>query len=368
VTTLLGIVGGGQLGLMLAQAAAPLGVRCRFLDPDPNCCAARAGELIVGAYDDPQSLDRLAAGCVAVTYEFENVPAAAASHLERAHTLFPPSLALQTAQDRLHERTLFAELGIPSPSFVRIHSLEELKAEAARATLPALLKARRLGYDGKGQALLSAPADAEAAWDAIGRAPAILDAFVRFSRELSILAVRGRDGAAAFYPLVQNVHRGGILRLSRAPAPGVTPALQAQAERAARAILDRLSYVGVLAVEFFQVGDGPGAMLVANEIAPRVHNSGHWTIEGARTSQFENHIRAVLGMPLGGTAALGASAMVNGIGELPRADRVASVPGAVLHDYGKSPRPGRKVGHVTITAPDEAELDRRLEHYTRVVG
>jgi 5-(carboxyamino)imidazole ribonucleotide synthase len=249
-----------------------------------------------------------------------------------------------------------------------VDSLEELRAALRAAPAPRLLKARRLGYDGKGQALISTDADAPGAWEAIGRLPAIVDEFVAFERELSVLAVRSRAGEVAVYPLVQNVHRGGILRLSRAPAPGVSDGVRAQAERAAGLVLEHLGYVGVLAVEFFQIGTGDGARLVANEIAPRVHNSGHWTIEGARTSQFENHVRAVLGMPLGPTQAVGVSAMVNAIGELPPADRVASVPGAVRHDYQKPPRPGRKVGHVTITAADAAALDLRLEQYTRVVG
>ncbi|MEZ6318697.1 MAG: 5-(carboxyamino)imidazole ribonucleotide synthase [Phycisphaerales bacterium] len=365
---LVGILGGGQLARMLAQAAQTLGVRTRVLDPAPGCSASFVCDHVVGAYDDPDALARLADGCDVVTYEFENVPVESAERLAARVPVHPTPRALRVAQDRLNERALFAELGIATPGFEGVNSIDDLGRAIEAVGTPCLLKARRLGYDGKGQFLISSPADAGAAWDAIGRAPAILDAFVPFERELSVIAVRSSAGEVRCWPITQNVHRGGILRFSRAPARGVSDSVRAHAEGAAKAVLDHLEYVGVLAVEFFQVGAGESATLVANELAPRVHNSGHWTIEGARTSQFENHLRAVLGAPLGDTSLAHPSAMVNCIGDLPRPGAAEATPGAVVHDYQKSPRPGRKVGHVTITADNDAELDARIERYTRVVG
>ena len=324
--TLVGCIGGGQLGRMLALAGAPLGVRLRFLDPAPDACAGDVGELIVGRYDDPELLDRLAAGADAVTYEFENVPVAAA---RRVHAV-PDARALEHAQDRLVEKELFRRLGIPT---ARFGTVEE-------TGLPALVKSRRLGYDGKGQRMIDA--DAELAGEELA------EEVVSFERELSVLAVRGRGRETAFYPPVENEHRGGVLAVSRSPATG---APQREAEEIARQLLDELDYVGVLAVELFEVGGG----LLANEFAPRVHNTGHWTIEGAETSQFENHLRAILGLPLGAVEARGSAVMVNLVGGIPPLERVLRVPGARVHLYGKEPRPGRKLGHVTLVdAPEEA--------------
>jgi 5-(carboxyamino)imidazole ribonucleotide synthase len=355
-----GVLGGGQLGWMLARAGDPLGIRCRFLDPSPEAPAGRAGELVAGAYDDPATLDRFVDGLVLVTYEFENVPVGTARYLAERVPVLPPPPALEVAQDRLAEKRFLESVDIPVPPWRSVGSLGELRDAVADLGCPAVLKTRRLGYDGKGQEVIRESGDVTPAWARFKGAPLVLEAFVRFDRELSIVAVRGRDGTTASYPLVENLHVGGILRRSLAPAPRVSPALQARAEAHAGRVLDALGYVGVLAVELFQVGD----RLLANEIAPRVHNSGHWTIEGAETSQFENHLRAVTGLPLGGTAALGASAMLNLIGALPATDRVLAVPGAHLHLYGKAPRPGRKVGHMTLRADDGADLDRlraRLE-------
>lgn len=371
---LVAILGGGQLGRMLALAGAPLGVRCRVLDPSPECSAGQVTEQVVGGYKDPRALERLADGADVVTYEWENVPVASASAFDGRLPVHPSCKALETAQDRLRERELFERLGIATPTWRAVDRREDLAAAVEAVGTPALLKARRGGYDGKGQAPIESPDDAERAWDALaiddGNVPggAVLDAFVPFRRELSILAVRSTTGETGFYPLVQNTHRGGILRLSRAPAPGVRDEDVRAARDAAAAILDDLDYAGVLAVEFFDTGSGDGSGLIANEIAPRVHNSGHWTIEGAVTSQFENHLRAILGLPLGSCEARGHSAMVNAIGDLPRRVGVLAVPGAALHVYGKSARPGRKVGHVTITAEDAGDLDALLERYTRVVG
>jgi 5-(carboxyamino)imidazole ribonucleotide synthase len=349
-----GVLGGGQLGWMLARAGDPLGIRCRFLDPSREAPAGRAGELVVGAYDDPAALERLADGVELVTYEFENVPVDSARRLAARARVLPPPRALEVCQDRVDEKRFLESAGIPVPPWRSVASLADLGRAVAELGCPAVLKTRRLGYDGKGQRVIEAPGDVERAWGRLGGAPLVLESFVRFDRELSILAVRGADGATACYPLVENQHAGGILRRSLAPAAGMSPALQSEAEAHARRVLETLGYVGVLAIELFQVGD----RLLANEMAPRVHNSGHWTIEGAETSQFENHLRAVAGLPLGPTAARGASAMLNVIGALPDASAILAVPGAHLHLYGKVPRPGRKLGHVTLRADGRAELDR----------
>ena len=309
---------------MLGLAGIPLGLSFRFLDPSADAPAGEAGELLVGDYDDPALLDRLADGAAAVTYEFENVPVAAAERVGST----PGAAALEASQDRLVEKRLFRELGIPTP---RID--EEVES------FPAILKTRRLGYDGKGQRLVET---------CPGTVPGhVLEERVSFDRELSLLAVRGRDGDPRVWPLVETVHEAGILRVSRAPAAA---APQAEAEDYGTRLLDRLGYVGVLALELFQVGD----TLLANEIAPRVHNTGHWTIEGSATSQFENHLRAILGLPLGATASR-QSVMLNLIGSVPSTERVLAVPGAHLHLYGKEPRPGRKLGHVTLVEPTPDE-------------
>lgn len=365
---LLAILGAGQLGRMLCQAAQTLGVRTRLLDPNADACAGQIAEQIVAPYDDQAALAKLIDGASALTYEFENVLVEPLESLRERVPVYPPPVALAVAQDRLSERRAFKKLGIEAPRSIAVDDLVDMTHAIERIGAPALLKARRLGYDGKGQHPISGPGDAPIAWEAIGRAPAILDAQAPFTRELSLVCVRSATGATGFYPLVENVHRGGILRLTRAPALGVTPELEAQARRAGEALLSELEYVGVLAVEFFQMGTGADAKLLANEIAPRVHNSGHWSVEGAKTSQFENHVRAVLGMELGPCEAVGHSAMVNLIGSVPSTERVSSIPGAVLHDYGKQPRPRRKVGHVTITSDDRAELDGLLERFTRVVA
>ena len=305
---------------MLALAGIPLGLSFRFLDPAADAPAGEVGELLVGAYDDPELLDRLADGAAAVTYEFENVPVEAA----RRVNAIPGAAALEASQDRLIEKQLFRRLGIPT---VRIDDEVDV--------FPALLKTRRLGYDGKGQRLVETRP---------GTVPGhVLEERVLFDRELSLLAVRGRDGDTRFYPLVENVHEDGILRTSRAPAAG---APQAEAEDYGTRLFDELGYVGVLALELFEVG----GRLLANELAPRVHNTGHWTIEGAQTSQFENHLRAILGLPLGSTESRPAL-LVNLIGSVPHTEDVLSIPGAHLHLYGKEPRPGRKLGHVTVVEP-----------------
>jgi 5-(carboxyamino)imidazole ribonucleotide synthase len=312
---------------MLGLAGLPLGLRFRFLDPSPEAPAADVGELVVGSFDDPDSLTRLGAGADVVTYEFENVNVAAAVRLGA----LPPPAALEQGQDRLVEKQLFRRLGIPA---ARFGSLEE-------TGFPALVKSRRLGYDGKGQRRIEASAE-------IGEHE-LAEELVSFDRELSIVAVRGLDGETRFWPLAENSHRAGILRVSRAPAPA---APQAEAEELAGRLLDELGYVGVLALELFEVE----GRLLANEFAPRVHNTGHWTIDGATTSQFENHLRAVLGLPLGATDAIAPSVMVNLIGGVPAPAQLLALPGAHLHLYGKAPRPGRKLGHLTLVSPEEATV------------
>jgi 5-(carboxyamino)imidazole ribonucleotide synthase len=327
-----GVIGGGQLGRMLALAGIPLGLEFRFLDPAPDAPAGAVGELLVGPYDDPELLDRLAEATAAVTYEFENVPVDAARRVGAV----PDARALELGQDRLTEKELFRRLGIPTAPFGTLR----------QTGLPALVKSRRLGYDGKGQRVVTA--DEPLADDELA------EEIVPFARELSIVAVRGRAGETAFYALAENVHADGILRVSTAPA---APDRQAEAEAIATRLLDELGYVGVLAVELFE----SGGRLLANEFAPRVHNTGHWTIEGAVTSQFENHLRAVLGLPLGSTEALAPCTMVNLVGAAPPLERLLALPGARVHLYGKEPRRGRKLGHVTLVGADAgtvAEAER----------
>jgi 5-(carboxyamino)imidazole ribonucleotide synthase len=352
----IGILGGGQLGYMLALAGYPLDFHFRFLDPSPQAPVGRIASRVTAEYTDFEALEKFAHGLALVTYEFENVPVEAARFLQKLVPVYPSTQALEAAQDRRSETLLFQKLGIPTTKFTVINSTDELHQAVQEIGLPAVLKTCRLGYDGKGQWVLRTGEDVERVKNKIPTAPLILEEFVKFSSELSILAVRARNGATSFYPLVENHHRGGILRLSLAPAPRLAETLQGEAEDAARRILESLDYVGVLAIELFECE----GRLLANEMAPRVHNSGHWTIEGAVTSQFENHLRAVSGLPLGVTRTLGFSAMLNLIGEFPDPNELLALPDAHLHLYGKSPRPGRKVGHVTLRADSIEQLEQRL--------
>lgn len=352
----IGILGGGQLGYMLALAGYPLGLHFRFLDPSPEAPVGRIANRVTADFSDQQALEKFSHGLEVVTYEFENVPVAAAKFLAERVPVYPSAAALEEAQDRLREKNLFRRLQISTTEFGEIAKPGELDAAVEKIGLPAMLKTCRMGYDGKGQWLLRTAEDLEKARRELPDVPLILEKFVPFTRELSILGVRSRGGEIAFYPLIENHHRDGILRLSLAPAPNLTPTLQQEAERAARKVLEALDYVGVLCIEFFEMG----GRLLANEMAPRVHNSGHWTIEGAVTSQFENHLRAILGMPLGSTAAVGVSAMINLIGETPESADVLNVPNAHLHLYGKEPRAGRKLGHVTVRADQFEKLQQRL--------
>jgi 5-(carboxyamino)imidazole ribonucleotide synthase len=354
-----GVIGGGQLGRMLGQAGGPLGISCTFLDPAPNPSAAAVGRTILGAYDDLHALEQLAAAVDVVTYEFENVPVRAVRAL--GAKVRPRPNALEVAQDRLFEKRFFRDQGVETAPFAEVSSPAELDAAIDTLGLPAILKTRRFGYDGKGQLYLADPEQAGAALHALGGVPCILEGVVPFDRELSVLAVRGQDGRIATWPIVENRHAGGILRWSIAPAPegpGATvAALQARADQIARRVSEGLDYVGVMAIELFQVGD----RLLANEMACRVHNSGHWTIEGAFTSQFENHLRAILGLPLGRTDVPTPVGCVNLLGHLPPLPELLAIPGARVHIYGKEPRAGRKLGHVTVFGPTLDEVRARID-------
>ena len=355
-----GILGGGQLARMMALSAAPLGLRFLVLDNAADACAAQFAPMVVGDYTDEAALAEFASKIDVATFDFENVPAESAQWLAARVPVFPSPAALAVAQDRLAEKTLFVELGIPVPEFADIDSRAALDAAVKRLGTPCILKTRRLGYDGKGQFRIKSPADVDAAWDALGAQAAkvglILEGFVHFQRELSVVAVRGRDGEFRAWPLTENWHVDGVLSASLAPAR-VDAAMQATALSHARKLGEALDYVGVFALELF-CRDGE---LLANELAPRVHNSGHWTIEGSETSQFQNHLRAVLGLPLGDTRMLGSACMLNWIGEMPDAAPVLREASGHWHDYGKQPRAGRKVGHATLRADTESELADALQ-------
>jgi len=359
----IGILGGGQLARMLALAGAPLGLRFLVVDSAADACAGQVAPLVQADWCDFDALAGFAQRIDVATFDFENVPADTARWLSERTRVFPNPRALATSQDRLAEKTLFQRIGLATPPFAVVDSRDDLQRAVAQVGLPAILKTRRLGYDGKGQYRLRLPGDVDAAWQALGGAPAILEAFVPFERELSVVAVRGRDGELRAYPLTRNWHTDGILSASLAPAPG-SQALLPVALAHARRLAEELDYVGTFALELF-VRDG---QLLGNEMAPRVHNSGHWTIEGAAASQFENHVRAVCGLPLGDTAALGLSVMLNWIGELPPAQAVLAEPRAHWHDYGKSPRAGRKVGHATLRADSAPEMIERLTRVGRALG
>ncbi|MFK7986678.1 MAG: 5-(carboxyamino)imidazole ribonucleotide synthase [Sandaracinaceae bacterium] len=353
----IGIIGGGQLGRMLALSGHSLGQSFVVLAPEEGAPASAVAETIRASYDDISAYEALAKRVDVVTYEFENVPVAPLRAIQERVPVRPDPRALEVASDRVAEKQLFRELGIPTAPFAEINDAADMDKAARFTGLPAVLKTRRLGYDGKGQRVLRTGADVEGAFTGLGAVPQILEGFVGFRRELSLVSVRGLDGEIQFYPLVENRHESGILRFTRAPAPDLEPGYQEKAEGYARAILEALDYVGVLALELFD----DGVDLLANEIAPRVHNSGHWSIEGAETSQFESHLRAITGSPLGSTRARSESAMINLIGDAPNPAKILRVPGAHLHLYGKSPRPGRKIGHVTVTAADSSTLDARVE-------
>lgn len=357
-----GVLGGGQLGRMLGLAGIPLGMTFRFLDPADACPAAAVGQVIKAAFSDAEALEQLATWADVVTYEFENVPISAAAHVAARTPVWPPTEALLASQDRLAEKKFFRGLGIRTAPFEAVESPTDILHAARRLGFPCVLKTRRMGYDGKGQCLLRSEADVLTVFDAVGGVPLILEGFIQFSREVSTLAVRSQSGDMGWWPMSENVHRHGILRTSVAPARA-TPSLEIESSRHMKVIMETLGYVGVLTVEWFVTVEG----LVANEMAPRVHNSGHLTIEGSETSQFENHVRAVAGLPLGSCAPHGWSAMVNIVGTEPSPAVVLGQPGVHLHRYDKEPRPGRKLGHVTLRVDDEATRDRRLSDLLRII-
>ena len=350
-----GIVGAGQLGRMLALAGYPLGLDFLCLDPARDAPAGRVAPLLHGAFTDRRLLARLGRQCEVVTFDWENVPVTSLRAITRTHRarISPPIAALATGQDRVAEKRLFERLGVPTTRWRAVSSRAQLERAIGALGLPGVLKTRRFGYDGKGQAVLRVAADAARAWRALGKLPLLYEEWVPFDCEVSIIGARSTTGEVAIYPLCGNVHGAGVLRLTCAPfGPS---RWQRLAARYLTRLLTHFRYTGILTVEFF-VRDG---RLIANEMAPRVHNSGHWTIEGAATSQFENHLRAILGLPLGATRALGHSAMINLIGQMPAAGEVLGLEGVHLHDYGKRPRPGRKVGHLTVVEPTARARDTR---------
>jgi 5-(carboxyamino)imidazole ribonucleotide synthase len=348
-----GVIGGGQLGRMLALAGLPLGMDFHFIDPSPEAPARELGHLIVAPFDDRAAMFDFAQAVDVVTYEFENVSAPLLREVQVARPVMPSTDALETSQDRLSEKRLFQSLGIPTTRYVALDHEAELSRAIEQTGLPAILKTRRLGYDGRGQVPIYEPGDAGAAFQTLANAPGglILEGRVVFEREISMVACRDQTGTVVFYPPGENVHQGGILRSSYAPFR--ESPLVRQAESHVGRILEHFDYIGVLAVEFF-VEDG---ILIANEMAPRVHNSGHWTIEASVTSQFENHLRALAGLPLGRTDMRQEALLVNAVGRMPDASAVLACPDVHLHDYRKAPRPGRKVGHVTALADSRESLE-----------
>ena len=349
-----GIIGAGQLGRMLALAGYPLGLSCLFLDRSDDAPGAQVAPILVGDLEDPGKLLELAERSDVVTFDWENISGAALAPLENATHIRPPRKALEISQDRLLEKALFRSLKIPVAAHAAVDSKEDLVRAVHRLGSHGVLKTRRMGYDGKGQYLLRHAEDIDAAWAHIGASGLIYEQFQRFSREVSIIGARSAAGEIVYYPLSSNTHSGGILRYS--VAPFINRTLEQTARRCLKKLMEGLGYVGVLTIEFFVVK----GRLIANEMAPRVHNSGHWTIEGAVTSQFENHLRAVLGLPLGATSPTGHSAMLNLIGEIPESPEILIVPDAHLHLYGKTPRPGRKLGHVTLRAASPERLALRV--------
>ena len=349
-----GIIGAGQLGRMLALAAYPLGIHCRFLDTSADSPGGQLAPIRVAALDDATAVAALAHEVDVLTFDIENVSVAVLEAAASIVPVLPDPRIVALGQDRLAEKRLFATLGMPTAPHVAVDSAADLAAAPGRLGWPIVLKARRLGYDGRGQRVAQSEAELRKAWDELGRPPALAEGWVAFERELSLIAARGAADEIRFYPLTENRHRHGQLDTSIAPYGD--SALQAKAESWMRAMLRQHDYRGVLTIEFFLTSDG----LVANEIAPRVHNSGHWTIEGAETSQFENHLRAILGLPLGATATRGVVAMKNLIGRMPPHEQLLAIDGLHLHDYGKEPRPGRKLGHVTLLDRDRSALTARL--------
>jgi len=340
----IGILGGGQLARMMALAGTPLGLRFRFFDTHADAPAGHVGELHVGAFDDHDAIDRFCNGCDVITYEFENIPAHVVERIERSHNVCPGSHPLRIGQDRINEKNFFKSCGVDTHDFLAVHDRASFDAAIREIGLPAVIKTTRMGYDGKGQGVARTAAEADALWNALGASPLIVEKFVKFDRELSAIAVRASSGDIRFYDWTHNTHHNGILRISRAGATPADPAAATTARESIATAMARMNYVGVMAVELFEVN----GRLLFNESAPRVHNSSHWTMDGARCGQFENHCRAVAGLALGDVAREHDCAMVNLISRLPSIDSIATIQGARVHFYGKSERAGRKVGHINI--------------------
>jgi 5-(carboxyamino)imidazole ribonucleotide synthase len=356
-----GIVGAGQLGRMLALAGYPLGIRSLFLDRSADTPGAQVAPSLIGDLEDPVRLAELATRSDVLTFDWENISGSTLEPLEKITKVRPPRAALQVSQDRLAEKALFAKLKIPVAAHAAIDAKRDLVAASQKIGLPGVLKTRRLGYDGKGQFVLRQAADIEAAWDAIGGLGLIYEKFQAFSREVSLVGARSAAGDTVFYPLSANTHGGGILRYSTAPFTNA--ALERGARLYLKRVMNHLDYIGVLTIEFFVVN----GRLIANEMAPRVHNSGHWTIEGCVTSQFENHLRAICDMPLGSCRALGHTAMINFLGKMPDLERLLAIEGLAFHDYGKEPRPGRKLGHCTILKRRPKDRNRALAEALKLI-
>jgi len=350
----IGVLGGGQLGQMLGLAGIGLGHRFSFLDPAEQPPAAQVGRHIRAEYDDPEALERLVRECDLITLEFENVPEATARWIDQHAEIAPTPQALAIAQDRLTEKLFFQQQGLAVAPFVALDTVEQAQSAFAEINGPGILKTRRLGYDGKGQVRFEDSAAVSAGFEQLGRVQCILEGMVDFEREVSMVCARRADGQMVFYPLTENEHHSGILYQSRVLTDDP---LQQPAQSACRAVADALDYVGVFAIEFF-VRNGE---LLVNEMAPRVHNSGHWSLGGAVCSQFENHLRAILGWPLGSTEPHSAALMRNLVGAMPQPSTVLQLPGVLLQDYGKSARAGRKLGHITLLAADQTALDAQSE-------
>jgi 5-(carboxyamino)imidazole ribonucleotide synthase len=348
-----GIVGAGQLGRMLALAGYPLGLDFLFLDPSPEAPGGHVAPVLRGEFTDRKLLADLSRRSEIVTFDWENISVDALRTLKNETRICPPVPALATAQDRVSEKRLFERLKIPTTRWRAVGSRSQLLRAIREIGLPAVIKTRRMGYDGKGQALVRTQEDADRAWTQLGAAPLLYEEWIPFDCEVSIIGARSRRGEIAVYPLNGNVHSQGILRLTRAPFG--PPRWQKLAASYLERVLRHFRYTGILTIEFFV----RGGKLIANEMAPRVHNSGHWTLEGAVTSQFENHLRAILDLPLGSTQARGFSAMVNLIGTMPSRETILGDTGVHLHDYGKQPRPGRKLGHCTLVEASARVRDLR---------
>ncbi|QJQ95958.1 MULTISPECIES: 5-(carboxyamino)imidazole ribonucleotide synthase [Halomonadaceae] len=354
----IGVLGAGQLGRMLALAGYPLGNRFVFLDTTGHPSAGIGEVLMLEGEEDRRQLDAFLDRVDLVTYEFEHLPLELVRKIEARKPVYPSSEALRICQNRAEEKALFDRLAIPTPAYRLVESAEALEAAARELGCPVVAKSVTEGYDGKGQAVLKDPAEASKAWASIGHSRLIVEAFVDFVREVSIIAVRGRDGEIVFYPMAENVHVDGILRYSLAPLPDLDETVQRTADGYIRALLGELDYVGVLTLELFQTRDG---RLLANEMAPRVHNSGHWSMDGAPTSQFENHLRAIQGLPLGDTQARLPTCMINVIGREGDPAAILAIGDVHLHRYDKAERAGRKLGHVNLLAATHAELLQKVQ-------